>query len=199
MTGRLVLGSILTLAVSASGSLVAQIPKEAKWEVTFAQVEAVLDLSELSTAASETYEARVMQRPWSAFAPMPFLRIVRVDGAIRAQMFVYWRPAFLGPRQRPVGSDIVCRDGICVRPIGMAEQQDWREVVEALALDACPREGPREGKPPPGPCADCEEVWIKTKVGDTYREQSCNEPKLETPAGEILRLMKTATDASRWD
>ena len=74
----------------------------------------------------------------------------------------------------------------------MTEQGDWGEVVENLALDAC-----RQGPLPPI-CADCEHVWIKTKANNTYREQSCNMPKPETPAGAVLRLMKTAADVSRW-
>jgi len=72
----------------------------------------------------------------------------------------------------------------------MTEQRDWGEVVESLALDACPQ----------GPlalCADCDHVWLKTKRNDTYREQSCSMPKPETPAGAVLQLMKTAADASR--
>jgi hypothetical protein len=75
--------STLTLAVVLSATLVAQIPKQAQWEITFAQVEAADDLPDLSTGGSETYEARVMQRPWSAVAPMPFLRVVRTAGAMR--------------------------------------------------------------------------------------------------------------------
>jgi hypothetical protein len=184
--------SILTLAVAASTQLMAQIPERAQWEITFAQVEAAAGLPDLSKTESGTYEARVMHRPWSAVAPMPFLRIVRTDGAMRAQMFLYWKPALLAPSQQPTGSDIVCRDGICVRPLGMTEQRDWGEVVENLALDAC-RQGPLSPV-----CADCEHVWIKTKINKTYREQSCNMPMPETPAGAVLRLMKTAADASRW-
>jgi hypothetical protein len=30
-----------------------------------------------------------------------------------------------------------------------------------------------------------------------YREQSCNMPKPDTPAEAVLRLMKSAADASR--
>ena len=127
---KLASASTLTLAVVLSATLVAQIPKQAQWEITFAQVEAAADLPDLSTGASETYEARVMQRPWSAVAPMPFLRVVRTAGAMRAQMFLFWRPANLAPSQRPTGSDIICRDGICVRPIGMTQQHDWENSSE---------------------------------------------------------------------
>ena len=180
------------LASALRTTFSAQIPKQAQWEITFTHVEAAAALADLSEAGSETYEARVMQRPWSAVAPMPFLRVVRTDGAMRAQMFLYWKPATLAPSQRPTGSDIVCRDGICVRPIGITKQPDWGEVIENLALDAC-REGPLAPV-----CADCEHIWIKTKTNNTYREQSCNMPRPETPAGALLRLMKIAADASRW-
>ena len=132
---KLALASILTLAVAARVTLLAQIPERAQWEITFAQVEAAAYLPDPPNAGSETYEARVMQRPWSAAAPMPFLRVVRTDGAMRA-----------------------CETGPFY--------------------------------------ADCEHVWIKTKADDTYREESCNMPKPETPAAAILRLIKKAADAS---
>ena len=50
--------------VALSDPLMAQIPKEAQWEITFAQVEAALGLPDLSKAELHAYEARVMQRPW---------------------------------------------------------------------------------------------------------------------------------------
>ena len=183
--------SSLILAVALSVTLMAQIPKAARWEITFAQVEAAAGLPGLSKATSETYEARVMRRPWSAVTTMPLLRVVRTNGAMRAQLFLYWKSANLPPSQQPTGSDIACREGICVRPIGMAEQGDWAEVVKGLALDAC-----RQGLIAPV-CADCEHVWIKTKTDGTYREQSCNVPKPETPAGAVLRRINAAADASR--
>jgi hypothetical protein len=171
-------------------SLIAQIPKQAQWEITFAQIEAAAGLPDLTTVGPDTYEARVMQRPRSATAPMPFLRVIRADGAMRAQMFLFWKPAYMAPNTRPTGPDVACRDGICVRPISMTEQPDWGEVIETLK-DACPQDALA------GFCADCDHVWIKTKADNVYREQSCNMPKPDTPAEAVLRLMKSAADASR--
>ena len=107
---RLASPAVLTLAIVLSMTLEAQIPTRAQWEITFAQVEATVGLPDLSTAGSETNEVRVMERPWSAQAPVPFLRVVRADGAIRAQMFLFWKPAVLSPFHRPTGFDVVCRD-----------------------------------------------------------------------------------------
>jgi len=78
------------LAWAVSATLSAQIPERAKWEFTSAQVEAAAGLQDMRTARPETFEARLMQRPWSAIAPLPFLRLVRTDGTLRAQMFGYW-------------------------------------------------------------------------------------------------------------
>lgn len=186
---KLTVATILTVAVALSTPLIAQIPKQARWEITFAQVEAAAGLPDLSTAGSDTYEARVMQRPWSATAPMPFLRLIQTAAATRAQMFLFWNPNNMAPQQRPTGSDVFCRDGICVRPIGITEQHEWGEILEALK-DACP-------EITLGFCADCEDVWIKTKTNNIYREQSCNAPKPETPARTVLQLMMGAALASR--
>lgn len=192
---RLTWVSILTLAVAVSAALMAQIPERAQWEITFSQVEAAAGLTDLATAGPETYEARIMQRPWSFEGPLAFLRLVRTNSAMRVQMFLFWAPARMAPSSRPTGSDIICRDGICVRPIGVGQQRDWGEVLESLAVqDACPQQGP-----PFGVCGDCDHVWIKSKANNKYREQSCNMPKPETPAGAVLLLMKTAADAPRRD
>jgi hypothetical protein len=88
--------SLVVLASALSATLSAQIPERAQWDITFAQVEASAELPDLRTARPETYEARLMERPWSAVAPLPFLRLVRTDGKTRAQLFVYW-----APRNRP--------------------------------------------------------------------------------------------------
>ena len=180
--------SVLILAVAASATLVAQIPERAQWEITFAQVEAAAGLPDLRTAGPDAYEARVMQRPWSSAGPLSFLRLVRGGGTLRVQLFLFWAPNNMAAVQRPQGADIVCRDGICVRPISMTVQRDWEDVVATLAQqNACPKKGEVAVI-----CADCEETWIKTKADGKYREQSCNLPGPETPAGALMLLMTSA-------
>ena len=50
------------LAWAVSATLSAQIPERAKWEITFAQVEAAAGLQDMRTARPETFEARLMHR-----------------------------------------------------------------------------------------------------------------------------------------
>jgi hypothetical protein len=170
-----------------------QIPEKAQWEITFAQVEASAGLSDLRTVSPETVEARLMERPWSAVAPLPFLRLVRADGTVRAQLFVFWAPRFFAPGRQPTGPDIVCRDGVCVRPIDIKEQRDWGEVVASLAdQNACPTKN--SGVVPV--CADCDQIWIKTAANGHYREQSCQVPGSDTAAGALLQLMKRSAQAA---
>lgn len=181
---------MMTLAFAIGLAMAPQIPGHAQWEITFAQVEAAIDLQDLSTAAPDTFEVRVMQRPWSDVGPLPFLRITRREGALGAQMFLYWKPDRMHPRTRPAGSDVVCRDGICVRPVVTEGQHEWEDVVRGLAADAC-------GQRVPGGCVHCDHVWIKIRNDTTYREHSCNMPPPESPAGTILRFMKSAADKTR--
>jgi hypothetical protein len=147
----------------------------------------------MRTAAPETFEARLMERPWSAVAPVPFLRLVRVDGALSAQLFVFWAPSRFAAGREPQAADIVCRDGVCVRPIDIKEQRDWKEVVANLAYqNACPIKNPDVATV----CGDCDQIWIKTAVDGRYREQSCQLPSSETSAGALLQLMKSAAQAA---
>ena len=183
----------VTLASALSTTLSAQIPERAQWEITFAQIEAAAGLSDLRAASPETVEARLMQRPWSAVAPLPFLRLVRVDGTPRAQLFVFWTPRYFAPGREPQGADIVCRDGVCVRPIDLKEQRDWGEVVASLAYqNACPPKHP--GVVPV--CTDCDQIWIKTATDGKYREQSCQVPDSDTAAGALLQLLKRSARAA---
>ena len=169
------------------------IPERAKWEITFAQVEAAAGLSDMRTARSETFEARLMERPWSAFKPLPFLRLIRLDGTLHAQLFVFWTPKYFAPGREPHGADIACRDGVCVRPIDLKEQRDWGEVVASLAYqNACPPKHP--GVVPS--CADCDQIWIKTATDGKYREQSCQVPESDTAAGALLQLLKRSARAA---
>jgi hypothetical protein len=185
--------SFVIVASALRAALGAQIPQRAQWEITFAQVEAAAGLSDMRTAARETFEARLMQRPWSAAAPVPFLRLVRIDGAVRAQLFVFWAPSRFAAGREPQGADIVCRDGVCVRPIDLKEQRDWTTVVGTLARqNACPIEHSNVVRG----CADCDEIWIKTGVDGQYREQSCNLPGAETSADALLQLMKRSARAA---
>jgi hypothetical protein len=167
----------------------AQIPERWTWEITFDQVEAAAGLSDMRTTRPETFEARLMQRAWSAVAPVPFLRLFRSDGTIRAQLFVFWAPRYMSPAHRPQGPDIACRDGVCVRPFDINVERDWRELVIDLANnDACP---PRDS----GSlviCGDCDQLWIKTVANGKYREQSCQVPPPDTLAASLLEFMKKA-------
>jgi hypothetical protein len=189
--------SLVMVLAGLSAALSAQIPERAEWEITFAQVEAAAGLSNLRTGAPKTFEARLMERPWSAMGPVPFLRLVRIDGTVTAQLFVFWAPARMAPVQRPQGADMMCRDGVCVRPIDIKEQRDWAKVVESLASqNACPvkSENPNVARS----CADCDHLWVKTAVDGQYREQSCNSPGSETLADSLLQLMQRSTRAARY-
>lgn len=184
------LGIVLS---SLSTSVSAQIPEQAQWEITFARVEAAAGLSDLRAARAETFEARLMERPWSAIAPLPFLRLFRTDGMVRAQLFVFWDPGRYPPGRQPEGRDIACRDGVCVRPIDIKEEQDWGEVVATLARqDVCARtkQNPVRG------CADCEQMWVKTAADGRYREQSCDDPDAHATVASLLELMKRSARAA---
>jgi hypothetical protein len=187
--------SMVILASAVSATLVAQIPERAQWEITFAQVEAAAGLSDMRAAPPESFEARLMERSWAPLTPMrpvPFLRLFQVDGIVRAQLFVYWAPRLSAGRQ-PEAIDL-CRDGICVRPIDIKEQRNWGELLATLAhQDACPTKTSETVSV----CVDCEQVWIKTTADGKYRDQSCQQPAPETPAGALLRLMNTAARAAR--
>jgi hypothetical protein len=187
--------ALFVILVSAlSATLSAQIPERAQWEITFAQVEASAGLSEMRTAPPEMFEARLMERPWSATDPLPFLRIVRGDGILRAQLFVFFgNHSNFVPDRRPKGPDVLCRDGICVKPINLLDQLDWKDVVASLAnQNACPPKNPDVVTV----CGDCEQIWIKTVADGRYREQSCQMPGVDTAAGALLELMKKSARAA---
>lgn len=185
--------SFLIAGAALGVTLSAQIPERAEWEITFTQVEAAAGLSNLRTATPETVEARLMQRPWSAVGPLPFLRLARIDGTVRAQLFLFWNPARFPPGREPKGPDIVCRDGVCVRPIGLKEDRDWTDVLARVAhLEACPTKNSNVV----AVCADCDHIWIKTTADGRYREQSCNVPGSDTLAGMLLQLMQRSARAA---
>jgi hypothetical protein len=197
--------ALVICASALSAMLSAQIPKDAEWEITFAQVEAAAGLSDMQTAPPDTFEARLMQRAGVGFAPVPFLRLVRTEGTVRAQLFRFWKPGYLDPSHRPQGADIVCRDEVCVKPVALHERRDWRQAVASLAETACPTE-PRSNVVIPATggvsssvkvCPHCPVIWIKTAVDGKYREQVCNEPGPETEAGALLELMKRSARAGR--
>jgi len=172
----------------------AQIPERAKWEITFAQVEASIGLSDLRTAPPDTFEARVMQRPWSAVAPLPFLRLTGMDGKVRAQLFMFWAANRFPAGQAPAGPEVSCRDGVCVGPVDITEQRDWNAVAKLAHANACPVDPDRMV----GVCADCGHVWIKTMAGGRYQEQSCPATDSETPAAALLQLLRKAAAASKY-
>jgi hypothetical protein len=118
---------------------------------------------------------------------------MRIDGGLRARLFVFWAPHNFPPGREPQGADIVCRDGVCVRRIDITGQRDWQEVVASLAhQNACPIKNPNSITV----CGDCEQIWIKTAVDGQYREQSCQLPGPETSAGALLQLMKRSAQAA---
>lgn len=171
----------------------AQIPESAQWEITFARVEAAARLPDLRTAGADTFEARVMQRPWSAIAPVPFLRLSRHDGVVRAQLFVFWDPNRYPPGRQPGGLGMVCREGVCVRPIDITEQREWGDVVATLAAhNVCAPATQNHVRV----CADCDQMWIKTATVGRYREQSCADPDSDTTVGSLLQLMKRSARAA---
>jgi len=173
----------------------ALIPEQAQWEITFARVEAAAGLADLRSAPGDAVEARVMDRPWSAMAPVPFLRLVRHDGAVRAQLFEFWAPGKVAPARRPAGSDAACQDGVCVRSIALRDQLDWAAIVATLTREyAC---GVKIGRPGVV-CGDCDEVWVKTTAERKYREQTCQMPDAGTSAGTLLQFMRrSARGAAR--
>lgn len=126
MFDHLVLAALILLNAQA-------IPERAKWEITFAQVEAAARLTDLRLPPPDVIEARLMQRPWSATSPLPFLRLVRMDGRVRVQLFVFWASARLPAGHQPQGDAIACRDGICVKPIPITERRDWEQDLTVLA------------------------------------------------------------------
>jgi hypothetical protein len=181
---------IVTLASALSATLSAQIPERAQWEITFARVEASAGLLDMRAAGPETFEARLMQRPWSAVAPLPFLRLVRIDGKVRAQWLVYWASNRLPPGHQPEGAGVVCQDGVCVRPIDVKGQQNWEQIVASLiSQNACPIESG-------GVCGDCDQIWIKAAADGKYREQSCQVLGADSAAGALLQLMKRSARAA---
>jgi len=178
---------ILALALSAPAS--GQIPERAQWEITFARVETAAGLSDMRTAPPDGFEARLMERPWSSIGPLPFLRLVRTDDVLRAQLFVFWAHGSDVRDRRPDGPDVVCRDGICVKPIGLEEKPDWSELAAMLAAqNACPRSMTA--------CGDCEAIWIKTTADGRHREQYCQDPRDGTAADRLLQLMKRSAKAA---
>ena len=182
-----------------------QIPERAEWEITFAQVEAAAGWPDLRGAAPNTFEARVMDRAGQAVAPVTFLRMVRTGRALRAELFVFWGRN-ISPAHEPQGDDVRCRDGVCVKPINLAEQRDWEKVVSSLARQsACPRKNPPETvltadgglTSSVTVCPHCPMIYIKSVVEGTYREQVCDDPPPESEAGRLRALMRGSADAIR--
>ena len=183
---------LAVVAISANPS--AQIPEEAKWEITFRQVEAAVGLSNMRNVSSQSFEARLMERPWSdTQVPLPFLRVFRSEGSMRAELYVFWTPRTLLSNRQPSGEGIECRDGFCVKQIPLNAERDWEMVVSDLALhDACPRD-----RRSVVVCGDCQEIWIKTAVDGNYREQACQLLTPDKLARSLLELMQTSAQAAR--
>ena len=176
MFDHLVLAALLLVNAQA-------IPGPAKWEITVARVEAAARLTDLRLSPPDAIEARLMQRPWSATSPLPVLQLVRMDGRVRVQLFVFWAPARVPPGHQPQGDAIASRDRICVKPIPITERRDWEQGLTVLATaNAC--------SPSAGVCADCEPLWVKTSVNGQYQEQSCPQPRPDSLVGTLLLLMK---------
>ena len=188
--------SMVILVSVMSATLWAQIPEHSKWGIAFPQVEAAAKLSDIRAAPPEAFEARLMLPAavhMQPMMPIPFLRLWQTDGTVRAQLFLFWAPVASGGRQ-PAATDL-CRDGICVTPIEIKEQRNWREVLATLAQqDACPK---RENSEMVTACPHCDTLWIKTTASGKYREQFCSESLPGTPAGALLQLMNTAARVAR--
>lgn len=179
----------IVLALTILSSAQSVIPGPSPYEVRFAIVEAVLGLPEIRSIGGHD-EARVMERIWGSPGPGVFLRIVRDDGRLRAQVFQFWVPGQMAPHARPSGDGIDCGNGICVRPIEFKDPMDWSDVLKRLG-----QSNPCPSSAPPGAvsvCADCEQAWIKSVVSGAYREHSCQSPTSRTLARELLDWMKTA-------
>jgi hypothetical protein len=92
------------------------------------------------------------------------------------------------PNRELAGSDVHCRESVCVKPIPLTQQLVWADALASdAAQDACPRQVPTNAA---GACADCDEVWIKSIGSGRYREQSCQQPREGTFAATLLRLMQ---------
>ena len=128
------MASFVIVAATPSAPSSAQIPERAQWEITFVQVEAAAGLSEMRTAAPDTFEARLMERPWSAIAPVPFLRLIRIDGALRARLFVFWTLSNFAAGREPQGADIVCRDGFALGPLTSRSNAIGRTLSRASLI-----------------------------------------------------------------
>jgi hypothetical protein len=179
----------MLFALALSTAVSAQIiPERAQWEITFAQVEERAALLDLRTSAPGPVEARIMLRPWSASAALPFLRIVRSDDdGASAQLFAFWRQ-----QPWPTADDDACRDRVCVKASDLKEQLDWREVLASLNRQhACPRDPNRTVTV----CGDCPQLWIKTSADGNYREQSCPTPDAGTVADTLLQFMHRVASA----
>lgn len=116
---------------------------------------------------------------------------------MHAQLLVFWGRN-VSPSHQPTGDDVRCRDGVCVKPIDLVEQRDWEKVVSNLASQsACPgKSAPRSVRTPDDGvstvvrvCPHCPQLYIKTLVQRTYREQVCDDPGPETEAGALQALM----------
>ena len=134
------IGAVISAIVVTAMS--APIPQQARWEITFNQVETAADLATLRGALADSFEARLMQRTWSFAGPLPFLRLARIEGTVRATLFLYWRPpGDVLPTRQPTGPEVVCRAGICALQIGITQQRNWTDIIDRLAgQDAALRE-----------------------------------------------------------
>ena len=186
------LSTLGVIALSASGLAQAPsvIPTDAKWELTFREVEAAAGLPDLRQPAPNVFEARVMERPWSSGGPLPFLRIVRRDGHDDPQLFVFWSTPRLSRFPPALRPDTVCRDQICVQPVDLGVERSWGQMLLTLANeDACPSEILSI-------CGDCEALWIKSASEGAYREQYCEQEKTRAGVDALLPLMQSAVRAA---
>ena len=162
------------------------------WEIGFGEIELAAGLPEMQTLPFGAFEARLMTRPWSAQPPVPFLRLVQLEGRMEAALYEFWNsnhPEWLTPK----GLDAMCRGRVCVRPLALKEQQDWMQFVGSLAAEnACPI--PRNEV---SVCGDCPQLDIKTLVNGQYREQNCQNPRSATLGAQMMSLMSSAQQTAR--
>ena len=114
---------------------------------------------------------------------------------MRAQLFLFWNPNHMLP-ERSTGAGVTCRNGVCVKPVELKEQDDWENVVTSLARrNGCSL--PKTNTNTVAVCADCGEIWAKTAVDGNYWEQRCQEPGADTTLGRMLAFMRRAAATAK--
>jgi hypothetical protein len=192
MAPRNVRGLVLVAAAMAAMGQAPRpttIPGTAQWEVTFHDVEEAAGLADVRAFPQDAFEARIIERAWSTVSlggALPFLRIARTAGVVRAQRYLFGSRAGL-QRQGVQDVAIKCIERVCVAETSIEQRLDWESLVTSVATaDPCPPLRPDVV----GGCADCLQIWIKTFVDGRYLEQSCQQPAEGTIARQLVELLQ---------